>query len=120
MASAPSTMALATTTVTAESNASITSGRYGIEAFTNGTGNVAVSTSTGDIINSGSVGILAGNFASAVPQAAHSTITVTARGTINSGSILTAGGNVADGILAGYLGGPTLRQTCQIRTCSAT
>ena len=82
-------------------NATVTStASYGIFANTNGTGNVSVSTSSGDVINSGSSGILAQNFSTAVPST--STIIVTASGKINSGSALTGGGFTPSAIDAGY------------------
>ena len=59
---------------------------YGIEAGSAGTGSIFVSTSTGDIINSGSSGITVFNSATAIPNSDASIISVTAYGTINSGS----------------------------------
>ena len=82
-------------------NATVTStASYGIFANTSGTGNVSVSTSSGDVINSGSDGILALNSSTVVPST--STITVKASGNINSGSALTGGGFTPSGIDAGY------------------
>ena len=82
-------------------NATVTStASYGIFANTNGTGNISVSTLSGDVVNSGSDGILAQNFSTVVPST--STITVTASGKINSGSALTGGGVTPSGIDAGY------------------
>ena len=85
-------------TVTDEANTQIqttgTNGQYGIEAFSdNGTGNISISTSTGDVITSASTGIQAVNEATTIPAADDSTITVTAHGTIDSGSTLNISGS---------------------------
>src|SRR5262249_42528459 len=71
--------------------------------FTYSTGNISITTSAGDLIDStaGSAGIFATNVAAAVPNT--SQISVTAYGTINSGSATLFGGSAAPaGILAGY------------------
>ena len=98
-------------TVTTGSNATITGSLlYGIEAFSNGRGNIAVATATGDTINSGSVGINVYNQATSIPQVGgltNSFISVTANGTINSGTTYTGSGARPAGILAGYKGGTT-------------
>ena len=52
-----------------------------------GAGNVAVTTSNGDIINSGSDGINANNQATAIAAAANALVTVNAAGSINSGNV---------------------------------
>jgi hypothetical protein len=78
---------------------------YGILAVGYGAGNISVVTDGGSI-TSGSAGIIAVNEASAVPSANHS-IVVTAHGIINSGAALTGTSDQPAGILAGYLGGST-------------
>ena len=75
------------------------SGLFGIDAFSTDTGNITVTMSTGDSVTSGSAGIVAVNWAAALPTS--SAITVTAEGTINSGANLQDG-NPPAGILAGY------------------
>ena len=83
---------------------------YGIEAYSAGTGNVSVTTGANDIINSSSSGILAINGATAIPEsddAITSAITVTAYGTINSGSTLEGGSFSPAGISVAYKGGST-------------
>jgi len=81
------------------------SSRYGIGAFTGGTGSITVETLAGTTINSGASGIIPVNQAPASVDftGANSTITVTARGTINSGSNNNANGSEPAGIDAGYL-----------------
>ena len=77
-----------------------------IQSASGGVGNVSVTTATGDIITSDGDGILAVNQATAIPLADDSAITVTAYGTINSGSILNnRSGTQPAGVLAGYKGG---------------
>ncbi|MGB8628334.1 MAG: hypothetical protein WCD69_02950, partial [Xanthobacteraceae bacterium] len=81
---------------------------YGIEASSNGTGNISVTTGANDIINSSSTGILAINAATVIPEtdgAITNAITVTAYGTINSGSTLEGGSFSPAGIDASYKGG---------------
>jgi hypothetical protein len=83
---------------------------YGIEAASNGTGSISVTTATNDVITSGSAGINAYNQATSIPQVGGlttSSISVTAAGTINSGSLLTGSSSRPAGILAGYKGGTT-------------
>ena len=55
---------------------------------------------SGAVINSAASGIFASNVATSVPST--SSISVTAAGTIDSGTILTPGGSRPAGILAGY------------------
>ena len=97
--------------VTTGANATITgSTLYGIQARSFGTGSIAVTTATGDNITSSSSGIVAVNRASAVPQVAGSTVssvTVTAYGTISSGTTLNEFGSRPAGILASYAGAST-------------
>ena len=80
---------------------------YAIEAYSDGTGNVSVTTGANDTINSSSTGILAINGATAIPETGGvitSTIAVTANGTINSGSTSEGGGFSPAGIDAAYKG----------------
>jgi large repetitive protein len=58
-------------------------------------------------ITSGSSGINANNQATAILASANSTITVSASGSISSGTTLNNSGSQPSGILAGYLGGAT-------------
>ncbi|MCG2645685.1 MULTISPECIES: Ig-like domain-containing protein [Bradyrhizobium] len=89
--------------------ASITSTTsYGIFAYTKGSGNISIITTSGDVINAGSVGINATNEAASIDPSANSSIVVTAAGTINSGTGSTGTGNPPAGIIAGYLGGTAI------------
>ena len=91
------------------SNASITgTSTNGILAFSTDAGNISVITNTNDVITSGSTGINAVNEAAAIAAAVGSSITVTAYGTINSGTALTGTSSPPGGIVAGYLGGSTI------------
>ena len=98
-------------TVLTAPNATISATRfYGIEATSNGQGSVVVTTAANDVIASGSAGINAYNQAPSIPQVGGittSSISVTAVGTINSGSGLTGSSSRPAGILAGYKGGTT-------------
>ena len=76
---------------------------YGVFAYSSDAGNISVITSSGDIINSASEGIHAVNVAATIAASADSSITVTAGGTINSGTTLSGGKSPA-GISAGYFG----------------
>jgi hypothetical protein len=78
---------------------------YGIGAFNYGPGDIAVTTSSGDVIKSGSSGIDLVNEATAITVGADALVTVTAAGTINSGTILTNSGSQPSGIVAGFFGG---------------
>ncbi|GEM_PF-819820 len=78
--------------------------RYGIRAQTSGTGKISVVTEAGTVMNTGGAGISAVNFDTNVPTSAHSTITVTANGTINFGPTTNLNGTVAKGIDAGFYG----------------
>ena len=93
-------------TVTDEANSTIktieSEGQYGIDAFTEGVGSVSVTTSTGDAIDANGSGIVAENLATTVSSSAGSNITVTAYGTINSGTNPTQADNLPAGIIAGY------------------
>jgi hypothetical protein len=84
----------------------------GINASTRGPGDLLVTTATGIVINSGSSGISALNYAPAlsantfsVPSTSY--VTVIAHGAITSGTIPTLSGDPAAGILAGYNPGVT-------------
>ena len=72
----------------------------GIYALNDGVGNITVSMASGATINSAASGIFASNISDDVPST--SSISVTAHGTINSGTILTPNGNRPAGILVGY------------------
>ena len=90
-------------------NASITgTSTNGILAFSTDAGNISVITNTADVITSGSAGINVVNEAAAIAAAVGSSITVTAYGTINSGTALTGTSSPPGGIVAGYLGGSTI------------
>ena len=93
-------------TVTDDANTAIQTtgaqGQYGIEAFSAGVGSLSVTMSTGDTIDANGTGILATDQATTIPAAADSSISVTAKGTINSGTNLTESGGPPGGILAGY------------------
>ena len=94
-------------TVTDQANTTIqttgTNGQYGIEAYSDdGLGSVSVTTSVGDAIDSKGAGILAENQATNIPSADQSSVSVTAYGTINSGTQLNTSGSEPAGILAGY------------------
>ncbi|TMJ52385.1 MAG: hypothetical protein E6G85_11905 [Alphaproteobacteria bacterium] len=92
-------------TISDQSNTTITASEFGIDGSSYGVGNVSVSTVAGDVINSGSAGLQAINLATSIPGTALSTVSVTANGTINSGTALTPGGAQPQGISAGYLPG---------------
>ena len=93
-------------TVNDEANTAIqttgVNGEFGIDAFSEGVGDVSVTTSTGDVIYASSAAIAAENLATSIPDGAESAITVTAYGTIYSGPNDTPYGNAPAGILAGY------------------
>jgi hypothetical protein len=76
-------------------------GLYGIAATENNAGNISIMMSTGDVINSGGIGIGAGNLATSASSA--SQISITTFGTINSGFDTTGG--EPGGIWAGYTPG---------------
>ncbi|MGY3462194.1 VCBS repeat-containing protein [Bradyrhizobium sp. LM3.4] len=80
---------------------------YGIRARSYGAGSEAVTTAAGSVVTSGSSGIVAVNRATSLDGSDHSTITVNAYGTINSGSSLNQSGNTPAGIQAGYNGATT-------------
>jgi len=78
-------------------------GLTGIVASENNAGNISITTSTGDVINSGGTGIQAGNQATSASSA--SQISITTFGTINSGFDMSTGGGQPGGIWAGYTPG---------------
>ncbi len=78
--------------------------QYGIRAATYGSGNMSVTTDANAVITSGSSGINVANLASSVAAGANSAITVTTRGTINSGTTNNLSGSAASGIQAGFKG----------------
>ncbi len=80
----------------------VTKDQFGIDAQTNGTGQVTVTTAVGDIITSGSYGIQAINLATVVPLGATSSVSVTAQGTIHAGFHLSPGAGQNQGVSAGY------------------
>ena len=90
--------------VTVGANATITGGYSGIVAGSSGPGSILISTAAGDIVGVASRALWAYNAATAISQAAASTIEVDAFGSLNFGSTLTAQGNPPRGIYAGYNG----------------
>ena len=76
---------------------------YGILGLSLGSDDVSVSTTSADTIESNSSGIVAESQAATIAANAGSSITVTAQGTIDSGSQLSQLGYAPDGIVAGYL-----------------
>ena len=80
---------------------------YGIQTRSYGTGSILVTTAPDDTISSASAGIVAVNRALTISQSAGSTVTVNAYGTINSGTTLTDSGSRPAAILAGYDGETT-------------
>ena len=86
----------------AMSSSTESSGLFGVEAFSTDTGNITVTMSTGDNVTSGSDGIAALNGATTIPAADSSVISVTADGTIDSGSTFVSNGLPPAGIAAGY------------------
>lgn len=78
---------------------------FGVGASSYGIGSVSVSTAAGDVVDSGSSGIQSINLATAIAAAAGSTVSLTARGTVISGTHLTPGGNQPQGLSAGYYPG---------------
>ena len=73
-----------------------------IFAFNYGKGSASIRTGFGSSINSGGTGLNAGNQATSIFQGSGSTVTVVARGTINSGINNNNSGSAPAGILAGY------------------
>ena len=79
---------------------------YGIFAqdLDNQEGNITITMATGDVVNSGSIGVNAYDGATSL---ASGSIVVNSAGTINSGTNPTGTNNPPAGIIAGYLGGST-------------
>ncbi|WP_244659429.1 FecR domain-containing protein [Bradyrhizobium guangdongense] len=75
---------------------------YGILAYTIDQGDIDVILAAGDIVASGSSGIVAVNYAAAIADGAGSTISVKAHGIIHSGSALNNDGATPGAIIAGY------------------
>lgn len=95
-------------TVTLGENVTISGATsYGIRAFSLDQGDVNVTLAEGDSITSGSSGIVAVNFATAIADGVDSTISVEAHGTIHSGATLNNDGTTPGGIIAGYKPGGT-------------
>jgi hypothetical protein len=78
--------------------------QYGIRVRSFGTGSESVTTDAKSVINSGGSGIVAANRDTSIDASAKSTITVTAHGTIHSGTNLNLSDTAPAGILAGYNG----------------
>ena len=80
---------------------------YGIRAYSIDAGDISVTMANGDSITSGSTGIVAVNYATAIANGIGSTISVEAHGTIHSGSTSNNDGTIPGGIIAGYKPGGT-------------
>ena len=78
---------------------------YGIGAFNYGPGDIHVTTSSGDVINSGSSGINASNQSNSIAANQGAMVTVSTAGSIHSRSINNNNGALPSGITAGFLGG---------------
>ncbi|WP_247406053.1 cadherin-like domain-containing protein [Bradyrhizobium sp. 76] len=95
-------------TVTLGANVTISGATsYGIRAYSIDAGDVSVTMANGDSITSGSTGIVAVNYATAIAGGLGSTISVEAHGTIHSGSTSNNDGTTPGGIIAGYKPGGT-------------
>ncbi|WP_247432182.1 VCBS domain-containing protein [Bradyrhizobium sp. 44] len=95
-------------TVTLGENVTISGATsYGIRAYSIAAGDVSVTMANGDSITSGSTGIVAVNYATAIAGGLGSTISVEAHGTIHSGSTSNNDGTTPGGIIAGYKPGGT-------------
>ena len=75
---------------------------YGIFAYSIDAGDISVILANGDRITSGSSGIVAVNYATAIADGLDSTISVVAHGIIHSGSSLNNDGTTPGAIIAGY------------------
>lgn len=90
-------------TVTLGENVTISGATsYGIRAYSFDQGDISVTLANGDSVTSGSSGIVAVNFATAIAAGVGSTISVEARGTIQSGTTLNNDGTTPGAIVAGY------------------
>lgn len=95
-------------TVTLRENVTISGATsYGIRAFSLDQGDISVTLAKGDSITSGSSGIVAVNYATAIADGVDSTISVKAHGTIHSGLTPNNDGTTPGGIIAGYKPGGT-------------
>ena len=91
--------------ITLESDGAVTAAvQYGIRVRSFGTGSESVKTDANSVINSGGSGIVAANRDTSIGASANSMITVTAHGTIHSGTDLNLSDTAPAGILAGYNG----------------
>nr|WP_246504522.1 VCBS domain-containing protein [Bradyrhizobium agreste] len=91
-----------------DAGGSITGGSiYGIRTRSYGSGSQTVTTGAGSVVTSGSSGVVAVNRATSIDGAAENSITITAYGTIYSGSGPNLAGNAPAGIEAGYTGATT-------------
>ena len=95
-------LTISTSSTTGLDNALAVGTNIGILAFSLDAGNISVTTSAGDAITSGSDGIAAIDDATTISATANSTISVTAYGTIVSGTIPINIGLPPAGIAAGY------------------
>ena len=86
---------------------------FGIDASSYGVGSVLISTAAGDVINSGASGLAAVNLATAIAAGAASSVNVTARGTVNSGTHLNPSGVSTPGSFRRILSGRRRRQQYQ-------
>jgi VCBS repeat-containing protein len=75
---------------------------YGIRAYSIDQGDISVTLAKGDNITSGSSGIVAVNYATAIATGLDSTITVEAHGSIHSGTTPNGDGSTPGAIIAGY------------------
>lgn len=95
-------------TVTLGANVTISGATaYGIKAYSIDAGDIGITLAMGDSITSGSSGIVAVNYATAIATGVDSAITVEAHGTIHSGATLNNDGTTPGGIIAGYKPGGT-------------
>jgi T5SS/PEP-CTERM-associated repeat protein len=91
-------------TVNVGANASITgTSLNAVQAFSLDNGSISVTTSAGDVFNSGSSGLNANNWSTVA--SASTSVTVVANGTIHSGTNLSGSGSPPSGIVAGYFPG---------------
>jgi hypothetical protein len=94
--------------VTVGANAHVTgTSSYAILAYSVDAGDIDVSLSSRDVLASGSSGIVAVNYATAIASGMDSTISVTAHGTIHSGTSLNNDETTPGAIIAGYKPGGT-------------
>jgi T5SS/PEP-CTERM-associated repeat protein len=91
--------------ISIESGGAVTGGvQFGIRAESYGTGSISGTTDPGSTINSGGAGVSLVNLDTAIAASANSMITLTANGTVNSGTTLNPSGSVPQGLAAGYFG----------------